>query len=250
MDHNLGALLKNGKYILTIRFIITAYMKIFSLPTLLFVFTTLSAAPLSARTVEYRLGSKAGIEFTVPYGAFGLFSHKGKAELDRASLLIDSENLSSTTGEFSVNLAGMTMEHKEKNCHMRESLGLNYAASDFPDKHVCDDNFELPQTGKNAIVYPEIIFRILAIKNISQTDNEATFEVEGQWTIHGVTRKQLLPIKLSPDKDKMRISTTAKFNLKDFGLKIRPVKFFFFPVHVVDPITVDINLLMDSYPAL
>jgi len=221
-------------------------MKNFALIILVFVLPTFSM--LFARTVEYRQGSKAGIEFTVPYGPFGLFSHEGKAELDRASLLIDSENLLSMTGEFSVTLAGMSMSSKEKNCHMRESLGLNYSVSDFPAKHICDENGELPKTGKNAIVYPEILFRILSIKNISQADNEATFEVEGQWTIHGISRKQILPIKLSPDKEKMRISTIAKFRLSDYGLKIIPVSVFLLPLKVTEPITVEINLLMDSYP--
>jgi len=220
-------------------------MKNFTLFILLFASTS-----LHARTVEYRQGSKAGIEFTVPYGPFGFFSHSGKAELDRASLLIDSENLSSMTGEFSVTLAAMNMNNKERNCHMREALGLNYALSEFPSRHICDENFEIPKTGKNAIVYPEILFRILSIKNISQMDNEATFEVEGQWTIHGVSKKQILAIKLSPDKEKMRISTTAKFNLKDYGVKVKPVKVMLLPIEVVDPITVEINLLMDSYPAL
>lgn len=225
--------------------IVSAYIYLIALAFCLFL---LSKA--SARTIEYRPGSKAGIEFVVPYGPFGWLTHEGKAELTRASLFIDSENLSSTTGEFSVALSGMTLGNPEKDCHMREALGLNYAQSDFPGKHVCTENFDLPKAGKNAVVFPEILFKILSVRNITQSDQEATFEVEGQWTIHGVSKKQLLAIKLSPDKEKIRVSTTTKFHLQDFKMKVKPAKIFFFPLEVKDPVSVEIDLWLDAYPGL
>ena len=83
----------------------------------------------------------------------------------------------------------------------------------------------------NAASYPEISFEIKKVNNIkSEADNKLTAKVDGNFTLHGVTKSVVADVTLTyldaNDQTKMRapgdlLGVNAKFNVKlsDFGVK-------------------------------
>lgn len=179
----------------------------------------------------------ASIQFFLPY-TLGI--HEGKVNQIEGKVVLDVNNLSEIKGEFSVPINSLTTGDRERDCHLQESLGLNYTVSDFPEKHVCDHN-QLPASGKNAVVYPIIHFKVLKTKVLPE---ENSIEVEGEWTIHGVTHADQIKMKMIPEGKNIRLKGETKFSLKNYGIVVKSAKVLFVTISVKDELRLVLNLLL------
>ena len=120
-------------------------------------------------------------------------------------------------------------------CHMYEALSLDYEKSDFPEDHVCEDD-KLPLEGKNSPVHTEI--KVQLLKPVSIESNSVML----MWTIHGVTREQEVPAKISWDKEarRLRIQSNFAIDLKDYNITVK--KFLF--IGVKDQVTLELELIL------
>lgn len=200
-----------------------------------------------AELKTFKLADKNGVSFHLPYS---LGVHDGEARIDKDHLSLDINNPTNSSGEFIVLIDNMTTGNPKRDCHMREALGLNYGQSDFPNEHVCDDKNQLPSTGKNAVIFPEIIFKILSLKSLDKSktilkDQETPIEVEGQWTIHGVSQKEKLQLKVIPEDGKFRIQGDTQFSIKAYNIVVKSAKVLFATISVKDQAKVNFNLLFE-----
>lgn len=134
------------------------------------------------------------------------------------------------SAEVSFLIAGFKSNDRTLDCHLQESLGLDYTQSDFPDSHVCTQDW-LPSEGKNAVVYERIQFKTLDALNVDLsklTDQETLIEVPGAWTLHGVRREAPVQIKIQRNSKGYRVHGKQTFSLKDFGIVVK--KFLFISV--------------------
>lgn len=196
---------------------------------------------------EYKLVEKTGVTFHLPYT---LGTHDGEVRIGKDHLNMDLTNPINSSGEFIVSIDSMTTGDSKRDCHMREALGLNYEQSDFPKEHVCNENNQLPLTGKNAVVFPEIIYKILSLKSLDKSgtihaDMETLVEVEGQWTIHGVNQKEKMLLKMTPENGKFRIQGETQFSLKSYNVVVKSAKVLFITIEVKDHAKVNFNLLIE-----
>ncbi|MDD4974704.1 MAG: YceI family protein [Bacteriovorax sp.] len=195
-------------------------------------------------------GPNIGIKFQVPYS---LGTHEGIAHIISGSIAIDKNDPSLATGEFRVPIESITTNKAERDCHMQESLGLNYQVSDFPAEHVCDNQFHLALTGKNSVVYPQIILKILSINSLDMTkkillEGETPIEVVGVWTIHGKSNQVKFPMKIIAEGDKMRISGDVPILLSSYDIKVKPARLAFFTINVKDQVKVFFDFLLTPEP--
>jgi polyisoprenoid-binding protein YceI len=51
--------------------------------------------------------------------------------------------------------------------------------------------------------YPQIIFETTSVDKVKTEDNKTTAEVTGKMTIHGITKKITVPVKITYLKDKL-----------------------------------------------
>jgi hypothetical protein len=134
------------------------------------------------------------------------------------------------TVEVSFLIAGFKSNDSTLDCHLRESLGLDYAISDFPDSHVCSQD-RLPAEGKNAVVFDQIQFKTLDSLDIDFSkigEEEVIMEVPGSWTLHGVRREAPAQVKIQKTSNGYRVLGKHGFSLKDFGIVVK--KFLFVSV--------------------
>lgn len=183
-------------------------------------------APLREGAVTFALG-------------FTLGTHEGKASSARGELTAELEPLSVRGGFIEVPIAALSSDDEKRDCHTRESLGLDYAKSDFPGGHVCEDG-KLPNEGKNAVAFPAIRFDIA---NVTARDAAGNAVVKGKWTIHGVTRESApIPITFTPllgKKAAFRVHGSAPLSLKDFGIVVKN----FLLISVSDQVTANFDLV-------
>ncbi len=215
-----------------------------------FIILFILLVPLSSfsETKNYKIAEKTRVLFHLPYT---LGTHDGEAKISKGKLKLDINSPNSTIGEFSVAIDSMTTGSNERDCHLREALGLNYELSDFPNEHVCNEAHALPTTGKNSIVFPEIIFKILSMKSLDPsgkilTDKVTPIEVEGQWTIHGISKKEILYMKISPEKEFLRVQGDTQFSLKDYNVIVKPGKVLFLTISVKDTVNVSLSILFEA----
>jgi len=133
---------------------------------------------------------------------------------------------------------------------MREAIGLNYDLSDFPKEHVCSETHTISATGKNSVVFPEIIFKIVSVKSLDPTgrilmDKVTPIEVEGQWTIHGISKKEILNMKISPEKEKFRVQGDTQFSLKDYNVVVKSGKVLFLTISAKDNVNLSLSILFE-----
>ena len=124
----------------------------------------------------------------------------------------------SIEGELIVPISSIKEGSAKLECHLRESLGLDYRVSDFPKRHVCDDNHDLPNEGKNAVVYHEIRLKIDRVERM-----ESKKKVIGTWTIHGksVPADELFVDYPDSAADSLDVLASAEFKLADFGIVVK-----------------------------
>ncbi|MGZ3789165.1 MAG: YceI family protein [Bacteriovorax sp.] len=215
----------------------------------LIAFTLLFSSGAFSQPKLYRPMQKSGVQFHLPYT---MGTHDGEAPLGKAQVFFDLENPGATTGEFRIPIDTMTTGNEERDCHMREALGLKYDQSDFPKEHVCSDSHHLPESGKNSVVFPEILFKISALKSLDKSGNialegETPIEVEGTWSIHGVSQKALIPMKITPMKQKFKVTGETLLSLKSFDITVKPAKVLFFTIEVKDQVKVNFDLTMETF---
>lgn len=192
----------------------------------------------------------SGVKFFVPY-TFG--THVGDAKMFSGKVFLDLGDPAKTQGTFAVPISSLTTGKDERDCHMREALGLDYAEADFPEVHVCNDNNELPTSGKNAVKYPEIRLKIHSIKSLDpskiiNSDRETNIEVDGEWNIHGKSYTWTFPLKLVPEGNKFRVRGEVSFSLKNHDVTVKSTKVLFMDVSVKDIIKVNFDLLLEVDP--
>jgi polyisoprenoid-binding protein YceI len=140
------------------------------------------------------------------------------------------------SGEIKVPIMSIKEGSAELECHLQEALGLNYEKSDFPDKHICTKDDKIPSEGPNSISYPDIRFEV---ENLEKGKDR--FIVSGQWTIHGVTKKEKMDIMFQEiDSDLIKLKGKIKFNLKDYGVIVK--KAFVISVNDEVEAILDLNL--------
>ena len=200
----------------------------------------LSQTAFSAPTTFQPVAEKnIGIHFKLPYS---LGTHDGSVGLIKGGMTLDLSNLSGSAGELHVPISSITTGNEERDCHLQESLGLDYQKSDYPKDHVCNDH-KLPTSGKNAVAFPEIILRITSMKSTG-----GQLEATGSWTIHGVTLPASIPLKLVFDGAKLRVQGKISFSLKAYGIEVKSAHVLFATISVEDQAQVDLNLLMEPKP--
>lgn len=200
-----------------------------------FFFTFTSVA--MAKPTEYHLNPKSWVTFDVIYT---MGTHTGKAVIDHLNVLYNPDDLKSASGEFVMPIAKMTSGDAKRDCHMREALGLDYAQSEFPEKHICNEANELPSSGKNAVVFPLVIFTISGIEK----DNDKTYVI-GQWNIHGVSRSDKVPVKMNADEGKLHVQGDTNLKLSDFNVQVKSAKALFLTISVKDEIRAHFDLWLD-----
>jgi len=188
-----------------------------------------------------------GVTFDVPY-TFG--THKGRALSWSGSANIDLADNTVMNGKFMVPLDQMTTGNDSRDCHMREALGLDYARSSYPEGgHLCDSKHRLPESGDNAIQYPNIEFELTALKG-ADGQTLAPVLVPGQtsdmlavgtWTIHGVTQSSMVAIKVTPATDGSgRVRVKGRFVLSMASFQAEVLSFL--GVNIKDQIRVALDV--------
>lgn len=223
-------------------------MKIFSI-LLFFIPAICFAVPKVYRPIVVP-GPNIGIKFQIPYS---LGTHEGDVRIISGSITINPIDPASATGEFRVPIHSLTTNKPERDCHLRESLGLNYQESDFPTKHICDNQFHLPSTGKNSVSYPIITFKILSINSLDRTkqilsDGETSVEITGEWIMHGKSNQMKFPMKIISEGKNMRIVGVVPFSLNSYGIIVNSARIAFFTISVKDEVKVIFDLLLTPDP--
>jgi polyisoprenoid-binding protein YceI len=193
------------------------------------------AAPLSYTIAPHSDGT-LGIRFRLPYS---LGTHDGRAKEVTGRVMLDGAR---AEGAFSVPIAALDSDHSERDCHMRESLGLDYERSAFPERHVCDDDDRLPETGADSVAYPEIRFRLTGISSFAR-DKASKVDIDGDWTIHGITRSTRMPMTLKPEENGVfRLTGEATFPLQAYGIHVKPAKVVFVTISAGELATAEFDL--------
>ncbi len=210
----------------------------------LFTLALLFSMNSVATTVSYQpaLGPKSTIKYSIPYS---LGISEGRVKKINGTVSLDLEH-SSGTGEFHVPIDSIDTGSEERDCHLTEALGLNYRVSDFPKEHTCDSKNHAATTGKNAVVFSEIAFKISSIKTHDVTVKEGikTVTVYGTWTLHGVSRPDSFDLNITQLENAIRVQGQTIFSLKDYGIEVKSAHILFVTISVRDQAKVDFDLVL------
>jgi polyisoprenoid-binding protein YceI len=196
---------------------------------ILFIYSAWLSSALATVLVPMK---ESKVYLSIPY-TMGTHELEGKDFLGSAHL--DESNLQMSEGRFSLAVDRITGQKKTLLCHMKEALTLDYEKSDFPEEHICEDD-KLPSEGKNAPVYPEI--EVQQLKPISIDGTTMTVK----WTIHGVSREQVIPVSIRWDKQSRKLTVKSNFSIdrKEYDITVK--KFFFVGVDEKIPLKLDLVL--------
>jgi polyisoprenoid-binding protein YceI len=210
---------------------------------LTFLLSTAALAAPQTYVLQPQANGDPGIRFEVPYTA-GV--HQGIVHQATANVVYD-QALGTVQGHFSIPIVQMTTGDVKRDCHLRESLGLDYTRSKFPKDHVCDSSNQLPASGVDSIAFPTIEFEIVEVHGEGGAAIPALvlgqavkILVQPKWTLHGVSPASA-PIELEAAmKDSGNISLKGNFVLKlsDFGVVVKPFLF----INVKGTVKVDLDL--------
>lgn len=202
-------------------------------------------------------GVSTGVTFKVPYTA-GV--HSGKASSIRSDVQINADG-SLKKAVFAVPIAAMTTGNAVRDCHMREALGIDYQNSSFPKKHVCDSDNQLPASGPDAVVYPDVAFQFsglsanaIALPPQLEVGQIHKIEVQGRWLVHGKERAMTTAGKtmvvsverVAGDESLIRLKTDLTLSLKEFGVIVKPFKLGPIEIGVGDAVRVQLDLLLQK----
>ena len=183
-----------------------------------------------------------GITTTISYS---MGTHDNRVTRAEGELKLDPAAPEGLTGELRVPIDAIVSGDNERDCHMRESLGLDYAKSKFPNEHVCQDD-KLP---KESIAFPDVRLSIRSASAPKLADlpagKETPITALASWTIHGVTRPAKLHLSISPDAatpGAVRIRGLALVPLKEFGVVVKSAKVLFATISVGQVVNVRFDL--------
>ncbi len=194
-------------------------------------------------------GSQTGIAFSIPYSAG---THNGFAR-SFDGLIETDESDQLVSAQFMVPIESLTTSNKTRDCHMLEALGLDYNASSFPEQHVCNSQNQLPRTGPNSIVYPNLAFQFQSFNQFPtvplQVGVPTKARVKAVLQIHGVTRQlNSLPITVTKTivrgQALLRVQSQFQLSLQNYQIIVKPVRIGPFSFGVDDTLSVSLDLIL------
>lgn len=201
------------------------------------------AEPRTYRVAPPAEGSKA--EAVVVYS---LGSHTQVAQDIRGEVTLDPTTLSGGSGTVVVPIAGIRGDGSTRDCHMREALGLDYAAGGrFPKEHVCDGDNHLPATGPESIAFPDIRLEVLAARpldelSLLESGKPVRVELDTRWTVHGVSKQQKELTRVVREANGLHVRGRSTVVLADHGIVVKATKVVFAEIKVGDAVTVTYDL--------
>lgn len=205
--------------------------------------------PRTYRVAPAAEGSKA--EAVVVYS---LGTHTQVAQDIRGEVTLDPTTLSGGSGTVVVPIAGIRGDGSTRDCHMREALGLDYAAGGrFPKEHVCDGENRLPTSGPESIAFPDIRLEVLGARplddlSLLDSGKPVRVELDARWTIHGVTRQQKELTRVVREGDGLHVRGRSTVVLADYGIVVKATKVVFAEIKVGDAVTVTYDLRLIPGP--
>lgn len=214
----------------------------------LFLLAVLLAGPALADVRTYRVaqtGEGPGITTKLSY-TFGV--HENHVSRATGEVRFDPAAPRDVSGTLAVPIDALVSDDAERDCHMREALGLDYGRSQYPKEHVCRDD-RLPA---GAVAFPEILLRVRGgTADPLSPGKESPVTLDADWTIHGVTRPARLQLTASPDATTpgaVRIRGTSTVRLSDFGIVVKSAQALFVTVSVGDSANVQFDLKLVPAP--
>ena len=210
------------------------------------------AEPRTHRVAPPAEGSKA--EAVVVYS---LGTHTQVAQDIRGEVTLDPTTLNGGSGSVVVPIAGIHGDGSTRDCHMREALGIDYAAGGrFPKEHVCDGQNRLPASGPESVAFPDIRLEVLGARpldelSLLESGKPVRVELDARWTVHGVTRPQKELTRVVREGNGLHVRGRSTVVLADYGIVVRPTKVLFADIKVGDAVTVtyDLRLVETGSPA-
>lgn len=208
---------------------------------LVFVFSLVAYATDSVLLVFSEPKDLSGIvfRFSTP-----LENAKGGVTEINGFLQVDEQTNVVKSGGFAVPIASMDTGNKKRNCHMIEALGLDYKKSGFPAEHVCDGDNNLPKSGPNSVVFPEIalLFLDFTLEETGEPfklgENKIQkLVINARWMIRDQTRDVVLKATVTQDKDKVTFEGKTSLSLNDFGIIVKKAG----PIAVNDEVKVQVK---------
>lgn len=211
------------------------------------------AAPRTYALV-YPTEGLAGIRFDLLYSSG---THRGSVGEARGEVTFDPSAPGGAKAHFTVPIRGIKTGDETRDCHMREALGLDYARSGFPEEHVCRNDDSLPETGPDAIVFPDLALEVRGVRSAEKAggglgsagtgaaiplDRPSRVEVTGEWRIHGKQKPARVEMELEPRGDGLRLLGKTRLSLKDFGIVVKDAKILFLTIRVEDSAEVSLDL--------
>ena len=211
----------------------------------LFVVAALCASTARADVQTYRIAQGKdgpGITLSLPY-TFG--THGDRAVKVLGELRMDPDSPQAVAGTLRVPIDAIVSDSAERDCHMREALGVDYARSQYPREHVCKDD-RLPA---GVVAFPEIVLQVRGAQAAPVTTmsvgKETPVSIQALWTIHGVTRPARLQLTASRDAKTpgaVRLRGNSEVRLSDFGVVVKSAHVLFVTSSVGEVATVHFDL--------
>jgi hypothetical protein len=210
--------------------------------------TLLLPVPAFAQARTYRVAPPAEGSKAEAVVVYSLGTHTVTAQDVRGEVTLDPTTLASGGGSVVVPLAGLRGDGGTRDCHMREALGIDYAAgSRFPGDHACDDHDRLPASGPDSVAFPEIRMEILGARPLDELSlldagKPVRVELDVRWTLHGVARERKEITRVLRDGTGLHARGRSSVVLADHGIVVKPTKVVFAEIKVGDAVTVTYDL--------
>ena len=206
-----------------------------------------AAAAQADPAQAYRLAQGAagpGITVSLHY-TFG--THEVRALRAPGEVRFDPDAPEAVRGSLRVAIDALKSDNAERDCHMREALGLDYAGSRYPKDHVCAGD-AIPA---GMVAYPEIVLELQGarappVANLA-VGKETPISLEATWTLHGVRRPARLDLTLSraaQTPGALRIRGSSQIRLQDFGVVVKSATIVFVTSSVDEIATVHFDLTL------
>ncbi|MGZ6163726.1 MAG: hypothetical protein ACXWLS_10380 [Myxococcaceae bacterium] len=221
-------------------------MPVTALPRVMLL--TLVPALALAEGKTYRVAPPAEGSKAEAVVVYSLGTHTQVAQEIRGEVTVDPATLASARGSVVVPIAGIRGDGATRDCHMREALGLDYAAGGrFPKEHACDAQDRLPASGPEAIVYPDIRLDVLGVRPLDDlalldAGKPVRVELEARWTLHGVARTSHELARVVRDGPGLRVRGRSSVVLADHGVVVKSTKVLFAEITVGGAVTVTYDL--------
>lgn len=177
----------------------------------------------------------SGIHFDIAYTA-GV--HHGIVRAAVGEVIADLAALSVKSAKFLAELSQFDTGDKKRDCHLREALGIDYSHSVYPDRHVCNSDFEIPATGNDSVAFPTVglVFNTLNELPVVTEQGKVDSQIQVDLTMHGITKTYTVPLHVEFDSaqpNQLKISSQFNVPLSDFGIVVKKFLFITVAKHAV-----------------